>query len=83
MSGTNGYIAAWVVRTLFEKGYAVCGTVRSKAKGARLKNLSAKFEIIVVEDNTKVRVKSNRLELGKHGRRLIVEISASLLEIRV
>lgn len=57
VSGANGYIAAWVVRTLLEKGYAVRGTVRSEAKGAHLKKLFAehgdKFEVVVVEDITK------------------------------
>ena len=59
VSGANGYIAAWVVRTLLEKGYAVRGTVRSEAKGVHLKKLFAehgdKFEVVVVEDITKVR----------------------------
>jgi nucleoside-diphosphate-sugar epimerase len=58
VTGANGYIAVWVVRTLLEQGYAVRGTVRSEAKGAHLKMLFDKYgdklEIVVVEDITKV-----------------------------
>lgn len=58
VTGANGFIAAWVVRTLLEKGYAVRGTVRSEEKGEPLKKIFAdykdKFEIVVVEDITKV-----------------------------
>ncbi|KAJ3712943.1 D-lactaldehyde dehydrogenase [Lentinula raphanica] len=57
VTGANGYIAAWVVRTLLEKGYAVRGTVRSEAKGEPLKKIfgdyKEKFETVVVEDITK------------------------------
>lgn len=55
VTGANGYIAAWVVRTLLEKGYAVRGTVRSEDKAAHLKQLfrGSKFETVVVEDITK------------------------------
>ncbi|KAJ3969521.1 D-lactaldehyde dehydrogenase [Lentinula raphanica] len=57
VTGANGYIAAWVVRTLLEKGYAVRGTVRSEAKGEPLKKVfgdyKEKFETVVVEDITK------------------------------
>lgn len=58
VSGANGYIAVWLVRTLLEKGYAVRGTVRSAEKGKHLKETFAKygdkFEVVVVEDITKV-----------------------------
>ncbi|KAJ7599044.1 D-lactaldehyde dehydrogenase [Mycena floridula] len=54
VSGASGYIAAWVVRTLLEKGYSVRGTVRSAAKGNFLKETFAsygdKFEFVLVED---------------------------------
>ncbi|KAF9457365.1 hypothetical protein BDZ94DRAFT_1273374 [Collybia nuda] len=57
VSGANGYIAIWVVRTLLERGYAVRGTVRSAEKGRFLselfKSYGDKFEIAVVEDITK------------------------------
>ena len=32
VSGANGYLAMWVVRTFLERGYAVRGTVRSESK---------------------------------------------------
>ena len=59
VTGANGYLAAWVVRTLLEQGYAVpVGTVRSASKGEHLKRIFAsygdKFSIAVVEDITKV-----------------------------
>ncbi|KAL5521236.1 hypothetical protein ACEPAG_9159 [Sanghuangporus baumii] len=59
VSGANGYIAAWVVRTLLERGYSVRGTVRSESKTGYLKKLfksevdSGKFELVVVPDITK------------------------------
>jgi nucleoside-diphosphate-sugar epimerase len=60
VSGANGYIAVWVVRTFLEQGYAVRGTVRSADKGRYLSDLfnkdySGKFELVIVEDITKVR----------------------------
>jgi nucleoside-diphosphate-sugar epimerase len=61
VSGANGFIAIWVVRTLLEQGYAVRGTVRSVEKGRYLsemfnKDYNGKLELVVVEDITKVRV---------------------------
>ncbi|KAF8625649.1 hypothetical protein AX15_005270 [Amanita polypyramis BW_CC] len=57
VSGANGFIAVWLVRTLLEQGYAVRGTVRSKEKSAFLidlfKSYGDKFELFVVEDITK------------------------------
>lgn len=55
VSGTSGFIGAWVARTLLEKGYTVRGTVRSDAKGEYLKKLFAsygegKFEYVIVKD---------------------------------
>ncbi|KAF8139606.1 hypothetical protein EV363DRAFT_1249436 [Boletus edulis] len=54
VSGATGYIAAWVVQNLLERGYAVRGTVRSVAKGDFLKKAFApygdRFEVVVVED---------------------------------
>ncbi|KAH8826045.1 hypothetical protein DL96DRAFT_1607040 [Flagelloscypha sp. PMI_526] len=56
VSGANGYIAVWVVKTLLEKGYSVRGTVRSQDKGKHLletfKSYGDKFEIVVVSDIT-------------------------------
>ena len=60
VSGANGYIATWVVRTFLEQGYAVRGTVRSPEKGHYLselfKDYGDKFELVVVEDITKVSI---------------------------
>ncbi|KAG6856805.1 hypothetical protein H0H87_000502 [Tephrocybe sp. NHM501043] len=57
VSGANGFIAIWIVRTLLEKGYAVRGTVRSVGKGKYLeeyfKSYGDKFEIAIVEDVAK------------------------------
>jgi nucleoside-diphosphate-sugar epimerase len=57
VTGANGYIAIWVVRTLLEQGYVVRGTVRSEAKGQHLKKsfekYGDKFDAVVVEDITK------------------------------
>ncbi|CDO69083.1 hypothetical protein BN946_scf184992.g32 [Trametes cinnabarina] len=57
VTGANGYIATWVVRTLLEQGFSVRGTVRSASKTAYLRDLFKsycdKFEVVVVEDITK------------------------------
>ncbi|KAE9390117.1 D-lactaldehyde dehydrogenase [Gymnopus androsaceus JB14] len=60
VTGINGYIAAWVGKTLLEKGYSVRGTVRSEDKAVVIKQIFAeagygeeKFETVVVEDITK------------------------------
>lgn len=58
VSGANGFIAIWVVRTLLERGYLVRGAVRSTEKGRHLSELFESygnhFEVVVVEDITKV-----------------------------
>ncbi|EIW53078.1 D-lactaldehyde dehydrogenase [Trametes versicolor FP-101664 SS1] len=36
VTGANGYIGHWVVRTLLERGYSVRGTVRSETKAQEL-----------------------------------------------
>ena len=57
VSGANGFIAIWVVRTLLEKGYIVHGTVRSQEKGNHLKTVfkeyGDKLKLFIVEDITK------------------------------
>ncbi|KAF8798337.1 NAD(P)-binding protein [Phlegmacium glaucopus] len=59
VSGANGYIAMWVVRTLLERGYTVRGTARTEDKGKFMidyfKSLGYgdKFEVVVVDDITK------------------------------
>ncbi|KAH9918743.1 NAD(P)-binding protein [Epithele typhae] len=56
VSGANGYIAVWVVKTLLDRGFTVRGTVRAESKGAHLRTLFAdagdKLELVVVEDIT-------------------------------
>ena len=63
VTGANGFVDIWVVRSLLEQGYAVRGTVRSSEKGNHLtsmfKKYGDKFELAVVEDITKVRVYQN------------------------
>ena len=60
VTGANGYVAVWVVKTLLEGGYSVRGTVRSiqSKGGAYLKSYFApygsKFELVEVPDITKV-----------------------------
>jgi len=58
VSGANGYVAIWIVRTLLEKGYCVRGTVRSEEKATHLRQLfnsyGDKHEVVIVEDITKV-----------------------------
>ncbi|KAI9058011.1 NAD(P)-binding protein [Trametes sanguinea] len=57
VTGSNGYIAVWVVKTLLEQGFSVRGTVRSESKAAHLRKLfksyGDKFEVAIVEDITK------------------------------
>lgn len=58
VTGANGFIASWIIRTLLEKGYSVRGTVRTAEKGKYLVETYAKygdrFEIFVVDDMSKV-----------------------------
>jgi len=68
VSGANGFIAVWIVRTLLEKGFVVRGTVRSGEKGEYLRNLfkgyGNRFETVIVEDIAAVRHFS-RSETGR------------------
>ena len=60
VSGANGYIAMWIVRTLLERGFAVRGTVRTEEKGDFMINYfkslgyGDNFEVVVVDDIVKV-----------------------------
>ena len=61
VSGANGYLAMWVVRTLLERGFIVRGTVRSEDKGKFMieyfKSLGFgdhQFEVVIVDDIEKV-----------------------------
>ncbi|KAF5313129.1 hypothetical protein D9619_003755 [Psilocybe cf. subviscida] len=57
VTGANGFIAMWVIKSLLDQGYAVRGVVRSVAKGARLKECfkahGDKLELFIVEDMMK------------------------------
>lgn len=59
VTGANGYIAVWVVKSLLDAGFSVRGTVRSESKAGHLRTLFAsagdKFEVVIVDDITKVR----------------------------
>ncbi len=59
VTGANGFVAMWVVRTLLESGYRVKGTVRSLDKGEFLKkyfaNYGERLELVVVPNIEKVR----------------------------
>ncbi|KAF8343828.1 NAD(P)-binding protein [Cantharellus anzutake] len=55
VSGASGFIAAWVVKSILQRGFSVIGTVRSTLKGEYLKNLferefPGKFSYVIVED---------------------------------
>lgn len=58
VSGANGYIAVWVVRTLLDRGFSVRGTVRSESKTTHLKKVfkdevaKGLVEFVVVPDIT-------------------------------
>jgi nucleoside-diphosphate-sugar epimerase len=60
VSGANGYVAMWVVRTLLDRGFAVRGTVRTEVKGKFMieyfKSLGYgdMFEVAIVDDIVKV-----------------------------
>ena len=60
VTGANGYIAVWIVKLLLEAGFSVRGTVRAESKAAHLRTLfksyGDKFEVVIVEDITKVRI---------------------------
>ncbi|KAJ7202445.1 NAD-P-binding protein [Mycena rebaudengoi] len=57
VSGANGFIAVWVVRSLLENGFSVRGTVRSEVKATHLREVFAsygdKLELVVVPDIAK------------------------------
>lgn len=58
VTGSNGYIAVWVVKYLLDEGFSVRGTVRKESSIPHLNRLFAsygdKFEVVVVPDITKV-----------------------------
>ena len=60
VSGANGFVAMWVVRTLLERGFAVRGTVRTEDRGKFMIEYfeslghGDRFEVAVVDDIVKV-----------------------------
>ena len=64
VTGANGYIAVWVVKSFLDQGFSVRGTVRSESKATHLRSLfkpfGDKFEVVIVEDITKVRIAISR-----------------------
>ena len=58
VTGANGYVALWIIKTLLERGYSVRAAVRSESKGSHLKELfkdyGNKLELAIVPDMTKV-----------------------------
>jgi nucleoside-diphosphate-sugar epimerase len=58
VTGANGYISVWLIKTLLEQGYEVLGTVRSLKRTSFLpdmfKSYGSKFELAAVEDITQV-----------------------------
>ena len=60
VTGANGYVGGWVVKSLLEHGFSVRGTVRSEAKVALVKEVfheaGDRLELVIVEDITKVRL---------------------------
>ncbi|KAI0289791.1 D-lactaldehyde dehydrogenase [Multifurca ochricompacta] len=56
VTGANGFVGVWIVKTLLEAGYAIRGTVRTPSKGEHLKTFFAgkgDFEVVIVDDITK------------------------------
>jgi nucleoside-diphosphate-sugar epimerase len=56
VTGANGFLAVWVVKTFLDRGYHVIGTVRSESKGTHLKKIfkdaGDRFQLAVVSDIT-------------------------------
>jgi nucleoside-diphosphate-sugar epimerase len=61
VSGANGYIAMWVVRTLLERGFTVRGTVRTEDKG---KFMITYFESLGYGDELEVVIVDDLLKVG-------------------
>jgi uncharacterized protein YbjT (DUF2867 family) len=61
LTGANGFLGTWILRTLLEVGYRVRGTVRSEAKAAALQDVvqrwdavyAMKADVVVVSDITR------------------------------
>jgi uncharacterized protein YbjT (DUF2867 family) len=59
VTGPNGYIGLWVVKTLLDRGHTVRAAVRSETRAKDLKTLFSsagdRLEFAIVEDMLKVR----------------------------
>ncbi|KAH9930009.1 NAD(P)-binding protein [Fomitopsis serialis] len=57
VTGANGFIAMWVVKSLLDQGYIVRGTVRSESKAKHVREVFSrygdKFEVVIIDDITK------------------------------
>ncbi|KAH6904329.1 D-lactaldehyde dehydrogenase [Coprinopsis sp. MPI-PUGE-AT-0042] len=57
ITGANGYVALWIIKTSLEKGYSVRAAVRAESKASHLKALfkdyGSKLELAIVPDMTK------------------------------
>lgn len=59
VTGGNGFIGAWVIRTLLDRGYAVRAALRSLDRASSLEEVfgshvaQGQLEFVVVEDLTK------------------------------
>ena len=71
VTGANGYIAVWVVKSFLDQGFSVRGTVRSESKATHLRSLfktfGDRFEVVIVEDITKVRTHPSPKQDVRHG----------------
>ena len=56
VTGANGFVAGWVIKSLLGAGFSVRGTVRSESKAASLRGAFAsfgdRFEAVTVPDLT-------------------------------
>jgi uncharacterized protein YbjT (DUF2867 family) len=58
VTGANGYVALWIIKTSLKKGYSVRAAIRAESKGDHLKELfkdyASKLDLAIVPDMTKV-----------------------------
>ncbi|VDB97971.1 unnamed protein product [Peniophora sp. CBMAI 1063] len=79
VTGANGFLGAWIVRTLLEHGYSVRGTVRTADKGETIRGSLGergdRFEYVVVEDV----LKEGAFDDAMEGVRLLMHTLSPLL----
>lgn len=70
VTGANGFVGAWIARTLLEAGFSVRGTTRSEAKVEAIRTFLSsfgdRFEVVVVPDITKARAMLSRNDSLKY-----------------